>query len=280
MQWLPKEIKWQWIYLVFRWFMAAYFFGWLIPSGLYDDNGGVKYFIFLTNWCYLMWNFYLIISAISVTIKVSLVYCRGEQSGATSTQALLEHPKPYIDIDKPVGCCGRSSDATSWYQKLQWVFFYLGAEMAVIVAILYWALIYDGGRVDGVNVNTHLVNGIVALIDIFFSGIPVRILHFIYGVAFGATYIIFTGIYYAADGTNVRGDPYIYDVIDYGNNPGSATGWVLAVVFIFLPLVHLVVFGLYTVRFWLTYCLWARKEPEQRMVNGEDEPVPHIDDKF
>ena len=264
MQWLPKEIKWQWIYLVFRWFMAAYFFGWLIPSGINVPNTSARYFIFLTNWCYLMWNCYLIISAISATVKVSLVYYRGERSGLTSTQAC---PKPYIDINKPVGCCGQSNDATSWYQKVQWVFFYLGAEMAVIVLILYWALIYNGGAVDGVNANTHLVNGIIALIDILFSGVPVRIFHFIYGIAFGATYVVFTGIYFAADGTNEHGDPYIYDVIDYGNNPGSATGWVLAVVLVLLPLVHLVLFGLYTVRFWLTYCLWARKEPQQ----GEQE---------
>ena len=260
--------------------MAAYFFGWLIASGLYAPNGGAKYFIFLTNWCYLMWNCYLIISAVSATVKVSLVYYREKQSDPASTQTLLECPKPYIDIDKPVRCCGRGNDATTWYQKVQWVFFYFGAELAVVVVILYWALIYNGGAVDGVNANTHLVNGIIGLIDIFFSGVPVRILHFIYGVAFGATYVVFTGIYHAANGTNVQGDPYIYDVIDYGNNPGSATGWVLGVVFVLLPLVHLMVFGLYTIRFWLTYCLWARKEPQQgEQEMKEDQSVSHSDDK-
>lgn len=258
--------------------MVAYFLGWLVPSGLLEANGGRKYFIFLTNWCYLLWNSYLIISALSVTLKVVLVYCCGYQSDSTNTQTLLNNPKPYIDIDKPVGCCARGSDATSWYHKVQWVFFYLGAEMAVVVSILYWAVIYDGEAVDGVNANTHLVNGIIALIDIFFSGIPVRVFHFIYATAFAATYAVFTGIYHATSSTNVRGDPFIYPVIDYENKPGSATGWVLAVVLVFVPLVHLLLFGVYTARFWLTYCLWARKEEVQGEQLGEDDPV-HSDDK-
>ena len=139
--------------------------------------------------------------------------------------------------------------------------------MALIVSLLYWLVIYDGGAVDGVNANTHLINGIVALIDIVFSGVPVRVLHFIYPTLFGATYVVFTGIYHASDGTNVQGDPFIYSVINYEENPGSSTGVVLAVVLLFVPLVHLLVFGLYSARFWLTYCLWARREsslPDER----------------
>ena len=284
-QWLPKTIKWQWIYLVFRWAVLAYFLGWLVPSGLIDENGGPKYFIFLTNWCYLMWNSYLIVSALTTTFKVIQNYCCRGQSSETSTRALLDKPKPYIDIDKPIGCCGRKNDATSWYNKVQWVLFYLGAEMAVAVCILYWAAIYGGGTIDGVNANTHLVNCVIGVIDIVFSGIPVRLLHFIYAIAFYALYTMFTGIYYAADGTNAQGDPYIYSVIDYGNSPGSASGWVLGIVIVFIPVVHLLVYGLYSARFWLTYWVWSRVEAGQggqlRTEEGEgvDNLTLHSDDK-
>lgn len=245
--------------MVFRWAMVAYFLAWLIPAGLHDANGGPKFFIFLTNWSYLAWNCYLIISALSVTYTMSMIYCFKK---AYNTP-LFHTPKPYIDIDRPVGCCSRGSDETSWYHKVQWLSFYLGAESAVLVSILYWALLYSGGRVDGVNANTHLVNAIFALIDVFFSGIPVRVLHFIYPAIIGSTYAVFSGIYFAADGTNVQGDPFIYPVIDYESKPGSAIGWVMAVIVFFIPLVNLLFYGLYTVRFWLTYCLWARKEPEE-----------------
>ena len=46
-----------------------------------------------------------------------------------------------------------------------------GVEMALIVSVFYWLFI----SVDGVDVNTHLVNAIVALIDIFVSGVPIRV---------------------------------------------------------------------------------------------------------
>ena len=252
--------------MVFRWVMAGYFFGWLIPSGLHELNGGVKYFIFLTNWCYLGWCSYLIISAISATLKISLVYfCKNQSLRDTST--LLDNPHPYIDIDKPVGCCGQENDATSWYQKIQWLFFYLGAEMAVIVSILYWAIIYSSSDVlDGVNVNTHLVNGIIAFFDICVSGIPIRFLHIIYPVLFGVCYGVFSGIYFAAGGTNVDDDPFIYSVLDYENHPGTATVWVLITVLVFIPLLHLLMYGVYTVRFWLTYCLWAKRESAEETM--------------
>lgn len=269
MQWLPKRITWQWIYLVVRWVMAAYFLGWLIGSRFHHANGGPRFFIFLTNWSFLAWNAYLIISAISVSFKMSMIYCCKK----AHNEPLLHTPKPYIDIDRPVGCCSRESDTTSWYHKVQWLFFYLGAESAVLVSILYWALLYSGGSVDGVNANTHLVNAIFALIDVFFSGIPVRILHFIYPSIIGSSYAVFSGIYFAAGGTNVQGDPFIYPVLDYEENPGSAIGWVLAVLLIFIPLINLLFYGLYTVKFWLTYYLWARVESKQTNEERELDDV-------
>ena len=236
--------------------MAVYFFCWLVPSG---HEGGVKFFIFLTNWSFLAWNIHLIFSAVSATITVCLVYCCPGYAG-DSTSTLLENPKPYIDIDVPTGCCGREGDATRWYHKIQWVLFNFGVNMTAVVCPVYWALLYNGGFVDGINANTHLVNGIIALGDVFFSGVPVRLFHFIYPLLFSSVYIVFTGIYFAADGTNVMGDPYIYPVIDYENSPGSAAGWALGGCLLIVPLLYLLLFCLYSVRFFLTYQIWARIE--------------------
>ena len=91
-----------------------------------------------------------------------------------------------------------------------------------------------------------------------------RIFHFIYPVFCGGIYVTFTGVYYAANGTNVEGDPYIYNILDYGDSPGSATGWVLGAILVFVPVLHCVVFGLYSARFWITYYLWKRIEEERQ----------------
>ena len=240
--------------------MAGYFLAWLVISGL---QGGVKFFIFLTNWSFLMWNFYLIFSAVSATVKVCLVYCYPSHAGQTATTTtLLESPMPYIDVDVPVGCCGREGDATSWYHKIQWVLFSIGVHMAVTVTILYWTVLYRGGPVDCVAINTHLVNGIVALFDIRVSGIPVRIFHFIYPTIFATAYATFTGIYFAAGGTNPNGDPYIYPVLDYGKNPGLAAVLIVVCVLVFVPLVQAVLFGIYSFRFCITKRCCDSHHPE------------------
>ena len=132
--------------------------------------------------------------------------------------------------------------------------------MALAVSGVYWVVLYRGEPVDGVNANVHLLNATIALIDVIFSGVPVRILHFIYPAMFAAAYAVFTGIYFAAGGTDPNGNPYIYPVIDYGNRPGLAVGLMLVLVFVVIPIINLVMFGLYSVRFWFTHCLWARRE--------------------
>lgn len=266
------------MYLVYRWVMVAYFFGWLIATGVsYTPFGGAKFFIFLTDWSFLAWNAYLIASAASTTVKIVCVHCcGGPLCNHTSRQTLLDKPVPYIDIDKPVGCCGATSDETSWYQKIQWILFYLGVEMALLVAVLYWLLLYDGGNVDGINANTHLINAIIALVEIFISGVPVRVLHLYISISFAAIFLVFTGIYHAADGTNLQDDPFIYNVLDYGNSPGTASGWALGVTFAFVPLFHMIVFGLYSIRFWLTYHLWKKLEPQNQLPPTGNEEMGEI----
>jgi len=98
--------------------------------------------------------------------------------------------------------------------------------MAFCVLLLYWSLLYRGGPVDGINANTHLTNGLIALVDLWVSGTPVQILHFIYLQAFGVAYAVFTGIYYVAGGTNIGGQPYVYPVLDYEN--GTALDQLIA----------------------------------------------------
>ena len=256
--------------------MAAYFLPWLIKSGFDSENGEAKYFIFLTNWSFLVWCGYLVVSALSATTKVIEVYCCREKcTRAPKNRNSLECSIVLVESDRPVGCCDGQSDATSWYQKIQWITFYLGTEMAVTVTILYWMVIYQGGQVSGVSANTHLVNGIFALVDFAISGVPVRILHVIYPIMLTGTYGVFTGIYYAANGTNIHGEHYIYGVIDYDERPGTAAGWVLGTVLVLLPLLHMALFGMYSARLWINYYLCgsvgAAADDCERAINEEEE---------
>ncbi len=135
--------------------------------------------------------------------------------------------------------------------------------LAFGVLVLYWSILYRGGLVDGINANTHLVNGLVSIVDLWVSGLPVNILHFIWIIIYGAIYGIFTGIYFV-----ISGD-IVYPVLDYENGIGLAVGLVVGVILVFFPLVHIMVFYLqYLIKFGLLHC-YFRNQPQ----NSEDTPL-------
>ena len=257
-QWLPYRWYFQLIYLVYRWVMVVFFFVWLVQSGLYPLNGGVKYFIFLTNWAFMAFNAHLVCSAIvtSVDFFREFVCCRQQYIDLGETRSLVYER----DLEAPTGCCGRHYNRISWYHMIQWAFFMTGVELAIAITILYWPLLYNPDRaISGVNFNTHGSQGIIAAIDLLISGVPIRFYHFYFTQTFTAVYAVFTGIYHAAGGTNTFGRPYIYSILNYGDNPGFAIGLVLAVILVFLPIVHVVLHLVYVARYWLLYLIYGKR---------------------
>ena len=180
--------------------LALLFFGWIFPIGLHDANGDEKFFIFLTSWAYVVYVGSLIWSAFSSTLTfVCSNFCCADQFGEKFTETMNgRHSFELILDTKPVGCCwcGVKTDQTLWHQKILWILNSIAVVLAIGVSVLYWALLYDPDTVDelnyeidgGLNLMTHGINGLAALIDIFISGIPYRLLHFIYPVAFTSTY--------------------------------------------------------------------------------------------
>ena len=215
----------------FTWLLVFYFLGWQVTSIVAFPDP--TYMIYLTHWAFVTYNVSLIVSALSVTTKVISVHfiCkRGEEE--------FSH-KYEIKSNAPSGCCGYSDNNISWYQMFQWFFFVISYDLTFVIFLLYWSLLYTGGPVDGVNANTHLVNGLVAVVDLWVSGIPVNTLHVVYSMAFAALYCLFTGLYYVGTQEAV----YAY-VLDYGQMLGLAIGISVMSVFILMPLVHFIVFYL------------------------------------
>ena len=135
----------------------------------------------------------------------------------------------------------------NWYQIIHWLLFTLGTDVTFGISVLYWALALQRWG--------HLVNGIVAVVEVWISGVPVQLLHFIYPMIYAAVYSVFTGIYFAASG-NV-----IYDnVLDYGEGLGLAVGVVVGVTLVFIPLMHLIFYFQYFVKFWILYYIFGRKQ--------------------
>ena len=254
LQWLPAKWYFQWLYLLYRWIVFIFFLAYLIQTGIASVSSGPRFFIFLTNWSLLTLTFHLLWSATFVTIRYFQVHIFCRKTFEVNREC---EKHPYRLYDKPVGCCGVHEDSTLWYQKVQWLLFTIGNGSAIAVTILYWSLIYrprDGGP-NHINLVIHAINGIVGLLDIWVSGIPVRILHFIYLFIFCCTYGVFTGIYFAAGGINHLGMNFIYPVLNYEDAPGTAAAYLLGTALVFIPLLHLFIWGVYLLREGLLYLI-------------------------
>ena len=130
---------------------------------------------------------------------------------------------------------------------------------------------------DYANFIKHLIVGIMAVVDLFLTAIPIRILHFIYSVILGVVWFIFSGIYFAAGGTSYYGNRYIYKFLNYGENVSFAVSMGFVVTFIIIPVIHSFVYCLYHLREGLLYL--ARKHCCSFIAGGfAHEPINENDE--
>ncbi len=257
LQWLPYDWHCQAIYLVYRWIIAFYFLGWIIANWVVTTEGR-RYFVILTNWAFITYNLYLIIAALSTTVSYLSTHFICKQA-----EDEFSREDDFV-IKKLSGCCGYQDNKLSWYQMIHWLFFTIGNELAFVILLLYWILLYRGGPVDGINANTHIVNGFVAVVDFVVSGVPVNLLHFIYLMIYGSIYVIFTGIYF------VFTNDIIYPVIDYENRRVTATVVDVCLAIIVFPLVHILFYFMYLDKLWIMYRSF-RPSYELLQTDYEDE---------
>ncbi|CAH1266203.1 Hypp3319 [Branchiostoma lanceolatum] len=140
----------------------------------------------------------------------------------------------------------QNNGGLAWYHKVHWVLHNTSITVAFFVTTLYWTL--DKGIVSVSSILEHVVNSIIALLDLLVSGTPVRILNVIYPVAYAALYGVFYVIYWAAGGKGRDGAAAIYAVIDFGKDPGMASVFLVVLVFVGTPLFHLLSYGLFRMR--------------------------------
>ena len=89
------------------------------------------------------------------------------------------------------------------------------------------------------------MNAALVMIDIILCLVPFNALHCIYPCVFTSVYVVFAGIYFAANGTNEFGEPFIYSVLDYGDSPGRAS--IVSLILAFVPAI------VYVIPFLLAY---------------------------
>lgn len=94
------------------------------------------------------------------------------------------------------------------------------------------------------NLGVHALNSVYVLLNVFVTAMPTRVYHLFHSSLYGTTFLLFSVIYYYANGTDVQGNPYIYSSLDWGN-PGTTSLLSVGAVLIAIPIAHVLYFGLH-----------------------------------
>ncbi|KAK2181264.1 hypothetical protein NP493_404g02071 [Ridgeia piscesae] len=227
------------LYVFYRLAVATFFGSSTVYSVMYFDSYS-HWIIYLTHWSYSVITINTILQAVCVTRH----YINGNKQ-ATDKAHLQMSP----------------------VFKVIWVLQNITFTSAPLVSAIYWPAVYRGTALDLINISTHIVNSGYVVVDVFITAIPVRILHFLHVVAFATVYILFTVIYWASGGTNVYGEPFVYSILDYGNEPSKAADWLIGV-YVALVLIHCGIYALYRLRVLLSG-LCGRRDVSVECEDGE-----------
>ncbi len=97
-----------------------------------------------------------------------------------------------------------------------------------MITTIYWPVLFDDKGKTALELTiefqVHLVGTILLFIDLCVSAFTMRFLHFVFPLLYGAMYVIFSLVYYAAGGVTASGSTAIYPILDWGNKPLETVG--------------------------------------------------------
>ena len=139
-------------------------------------------------------------------------------------------------------------DQVTWYMKITWVLADILYVFALVVTIVYFTALYPlVGETNFIDINVHGINSVFVLLDAFLVARPVRLLHIVYPLIYGAIYVLFSTVYWS---TNKEVNVLYPGVLDW-NHPTQTAIVISGLCFIALPLLHMLHFGIYRLRLFM-----------------------------
>ncbi|EDO40160.1 predicted protein [Nematostella vectensis] len=240
-KWMPTGA-----YLAYRWLLALYISVDVIVDRLFFKRW---YSFAFTFWGLITLTLYLNLAAILTTIKyVKTRLNLSDHAGIVSQSG-----------EEGISTPGAAEDETftpDGYMpklyKLMWLLFNVCAVNSVIVSVGYWGLLHQKfgrqatiGLIGYLNINSHLINAVIMILDSMIHNVPVRIFHVVYSTIYGLIYFFTTIIVWLASGR------VAYFFLDYSKRPGIAAIVIVGGCFVVQPLIQLMHYGLYRARIWL-----------------------------
>ncbi|XP_068626700.1 protein rolling stone-like isoform X2 [Battus philenor] len=167
----------------------------------------LKWFIYFTNWGYL-----LIAFQAGLGLAVVCRYRSEKSLHISCDDDEIQLPRRQ---KTPVLC------------RMYWLAHTVATDLAFVITLVYWTLVHDPRihEVNALNLLVHGGNSAVMLCELAVTAHPVRAAHALYGAGAGLAYGLFSAFYWAVGGTDRLGLPAIYPSLDW-NKPGSAFGFV------------------------------------------------------
>lgn len=214
---------------------------------------------FLTVWTYLALTLYFDAALLSVVLYVCTIGSSSKPDARENAQSIIEDTeKQSLTISEATsrGQLSKSYDVTSikhvdqltWYMKMTWVFASIIYVAGPMVTVVYYIAVFNAvNGADFMDFNVHLVNSILVFIDAFVVARPVRILHLVYPLLYGGSYVIFSVIYWSEDKLNNVLYP---DVLDF-NKPKLTAAWICGLTLLAIPCLQILHYGIHRLRVYI-----------------------------
>lgn len=137
-----------------------------------------------------------------------------------------------------------SNNTLPWYMKVQWIIYNIVITAAILVTLVYWAVlyplrvIYEGFQTDFFDVALHVFNTVLIMVDQYLGAVPTRLTHVLHPVVYGVVYAIFSLIPFFTN------DIVLYPIVLDWNNPGVTVASICGII-LFCCISQLVLFLIY-----------------------------------
>jgi len=224
-------------YLVYKTVLTCYLLGFYVYNHIYyrqkwGNEDWWKYWIYLTHWGYEVFIWHRILDFGMVVARfASENYYKDEfQKPRENSNSVEEGGGDNPAFRKPF-----LHETNHFWNQLLWFMTTTSYTLALNITVAYWTLLYSPTHPrttleNFVNVNEHLIQGLVALLDTFVSASPRRLVHVWAPMVLSGAYVTFNAIYITTGGTNEYGEDYIYSILKWNESPGKSVLFVLGAV--------------------------------------------------
>jgi len=232
---LSLLFQWAWpkfIFLTYRLVVAAYTLTVLVYSVIEASftkrrHPWIAYF---TYWSYVVITTHLLLSA-----AIAAAYFNRGRCCPRERPELEVEPTRMYDIASEAAVHSAAVEPVvglRWHFRLDWILFDVASNTAILVTSVYFIAMYPNiehlKTMSANDANFHLMNSVVMALELVVTAIPVRLLHYIYPLAFCLLYTVFSAVYWAVDHENT-----LYPgVLDWNNAPMAGVMVLITSVFL------------------------------------------------